>query len=502
MKIRDIDVFDVRFPTSKTLAGSDAVHKSPDYSCVYVVLKTDDETCPEGYGLTFTLGRGNEIVAACVKALKRHVVDKDFDKDILQDMMNAEDHAGFYYRLCQDGQLRWLGPEKGVVAMAAGAIMNAVWDLMARRAKEPLWLFVSKMEPETLIRFIDFKHIQDFVSKKEALGILKGVRKGWKDRVARMKEKGFRAYTTSCGWLGYENDVIRAKCREALAKGHRYFKMKVGSKNPERDVERAAVIREIIGDENYLMMDANQKWGVGEAIEKMQRLQDFDPMWIEEPTSCDDVVGHQKIAQNLTRGRCGVATGEACANKVLFKQLLQLDAIRYCQIDSCRVAGVGEILAILLMCAKKGVKVCPHAGGVGLCEYVRHLAMIDYVVFNPNDAPDRICESVDDAEGYFYDPVRHIRTDDGLFYRAPELCGYARMKPEVVRKHLFPFGPVWRSDPKGQAAAREMTEDARKTLANGGGAGSCRSGSLVVVVLCSLAAAVALSSMPRGWVRK
>ena len=260
MKITAVTTHDVRFPTSADLSGSDAVHKDPDYSCVYVVVSTDDPSCPEGYGLTFTLGRGNEIVASCVKALSYLLVGKDFDQDIVKDMMNVDDHKGFYYQICQEGQLRWLGPEKGVVALAAGAIMNAVWDIMARRAGKPLWEYVCDMEPAELIQYIDFKHIDDFVTKEEALKLLTSNRTGWQERKQQMKDQGFRAYTTSCGWLGYSLDVVRAKCRESLAEGHQYFKMKVGSRDIQDDLKRAAVIREEIGDDLFLMMDANQKW--------------------------------------------------------------------------------------------------------------------------------------------------------------------------------------------------------------------------------------------------
>ena len=484
-----MEVDDVRFPTSKTLAGSDAVHKDPDYSCVYVTLHTDDPRTPRGYGLTFTLGRGNEVVKACVRALESHVVGKDFETEIWKDMMQVKDHAGFYYRVTQDGQLRWLGPEKGVIAMASGALLNAVWDLKCRSVGKPLREYVAEMEPEELVKLIDFKHIQDFVSREDALDVLRRVRPGWQDRVKTMKTKGFRAYTTSCGWLGYPENVVREKCRESLSKGHRYFKMKVGSSDVEDDVKRASWIREEIGDENVLMMDANQKWGtflslslvsksnlthvqnirragVNDAIENMKRLAKFRPIWIEEPTNCDDVLGHAKIANALRDTTCGVATGEACSNKVLFKQLLQSQAIKYCQIDSCRVSGVSEILAILLMAAVAKVKVCPHAGGVGLCEYVRHLAMIDFVCFNPLDEEDRVCESVIDANGYFDEPCEFRETGkDGLFYVAPKLKGYARMKPAVLRAHNFPFGHVWSKEQKGTRCRKALLQDAVGVIA-------------------------------------
>ncbi len=494
MKITGVTTHDLRFPTSKDLAGSDAVHKDPDYSCVYVILHTDDDVVPRGYGLTFTLGRGNEVVAACVKALEHHLVGADFDADIVDGMMDAEDHRGFYYRLCQDGQLRWIGPEKGAIAMACGAIMNAVWDLMARRAHKPLWLMVAEMAPERLVDLIDFKHIADYVTKEEALALLRRVRPGWEQRVARMNQIGFRAYTTSCGWLGYPEDVVRAKCKASLAEGHQHFKMKVGSKDVQDDVTRAGWIREEIGPDHMLMMDANQKWNVDRAVENMKILAraPFKPIWIEEPTNCDDVVGHATIARALESvegGVCGVATGEACANKVLFKQLLQLKAVRYCQIDSCRVSGVNEILSILLMAAKAGVKVCPHAGGVGLCEYVRHLCMIDFVCFNPKDEPDRVCESVTDAEGYFYDPCEFNRREDGIFYRPATLPGYVQFREDVLVEYAFPHGPVWRQEEKGQKVMADMVREAELVLQRSGKSRERAQGMVTAVAVAAAAIA-------------
>ena len=289
------------------------------------------------------------------------------------------DLVAFQRRLTQDGQLRWIGPEKGALAMACGAVLNAAWDLAARRAGLPLWEFVASLEPEALVEMIDLKHLSDVVTKDAALAFLKKKRPGWQKRVAEMKRDGYPAYTTSAGWLGYPEAKVRALCREYVAAGHRYFKMKVGSPDPADDVMRARAIREEIGDDRVLMMDANQKWDVPEAIANMRQLAAFRPLWIEEPTHCDDVVGHREIARALRPLGVGVATGEVAQNKVIFKQLLQEDAIEFCQIDSCRIAGPSEIFAVLLMAAMKNVKVCPHAGGVGLCEYVRHLSMIDYV---------------------------------------------------------------------------------------------------------------------------
>ena len=386
--------------------------------------------------------------------------------------MDEEDHRGFYYQLTQEGQLRWLGPEKGVVGMAAGAIVNAVWDIMARLANKPLWELIAEMEPRELLKFIDFKHIADYVSREEALALLEQVRPGWQERVQRMKDVGFRAYTTSCGWLGYPEDVVRRKCKESLAEGHKYFKMKVGSRDVADDIKRAQWIREEIGEDLTLMMDANQKWNVDTAVANMKELiAAARPIWIEEPTNCDDVVGHAKIAQDLAKvrgGMCGVATGEAACNKIIFKQLLQLEAIRYCQIDSCRVAGVNEILSILLMAAKAKVKVCPHAGGVGLCEYVRHLCMVDFVCFNPVDEQDRICESITDSKGYFYDPVVMQKNDDGLFYKPAIAPGYAQMKEKTVADYVFPHGPVWRGEEKARLPRKRQVEEAEAVLAREG----------------------------------
>ena len=467
------------------------------------MLHTDDPVHTKGYGLTFTLGRGNEVVAACVKALEHHLIGADFDKDILANMMDAEDHRGFYYRLCQDGQLRWIGPEKGAIAMACGAIMNAVWDLMARRKEKPLWLFIAEMPPAQLVELIDFKHIEDFVTKEEALALLQKVRPGWQKRVEHMKSVGFRAYTTSCGWLGYSEEVVRQKCRESLAEGHQHFKMKVGSKNVADDVERAGWIREEIGPTRMLMMDANQKWNVDEAVKNMKILAQtpFRPIWIEEPTNCDDVVGHATVARALEKvenGVCGVATGEACSNKVLFKQLLQLKAIRYCQIDACRVAGVNEILAILLMSAKAGVKVCPHAGGVGLCEYVRHLCMVDFICFNPTDEKDRVCESITDGKGYFYDPIKFNKRKDGLYYLPALAPGYAQFKEQVLDEYLFPHGPVWRHEEKGQKVIKEMVEHAKIVLERNGQGWNGRSAITTATVQVALVAAAAAAAVV-GW---
>jgi len=431
-------VVDWRFPTSLHSDGSDAVHKDPDYSCVYIILETDTDL--EGYGLTFTLGRGNEVICKMCESLEHLVVGKDLEVDILPDLM------GFSRTLTQDGQLRWIGPEKGVLSMACGAILNGIWDMWTRKEGKPLWEFVCEMEPETLNNLIDYKHLSDVITKEEGLALLKKVRPGWEARVKEMKDDGFPAYTTSAGWLGYPEDKIRALCKEYLALGHRYFKMKVGSEDPEDDIMRAKAIREEIGDDNFLMMDANQKWDVPEAIENMKKLAVYKPLWIEEPTNCDDIVGHREIAKALAPFGVGVATGEVAQNKIIFKQLLQEDAIEFCQIDSCRIAGPSEIFSVLLMAAHKGVKVCPHAGGVGLCEYVRHLSMIDYVVF-AGDLTGRICESTTHLHEFFEDPVDFKpMPDNTIRYIAPKAPGFAKMVSTSVGEWVFPHGTSW-ADP-------------------------------------------------------
>lgn len=432
--VLSLDVIDWRYPTSLNSDGSDAVHKDPDYSCVYVVLKCDDGSV--GYGLTFTLGRGNEVVAKMCESLAPLVVGRDMDA-ILEDPM------AFSRELTQDGQLRWIGPEKGVLAMACGAVLNAVWDLWARRAGKPLWEFVCEMEPSQLVELIDFKHLSDVITKEEGLALLERRRPGWRGRLEEMKARGYPAYTTSAGWLGYPEDKVRALCREYLAQGHRYFKMKVGSPDPDDDVARAAAIRDEIGPDNFLMMDANQKWDVPEAIDQMRKLAVYKPLWIEEPTNCDDVVGHRAIAAALKPLGVGVATGEVAQNKIVFKQLLQENAIEFCQIDSCRVAGPSEILSVLLMAAKFDVKVCPHAGGVGLCEYVRHLSMIDYVCFS-GSLEGRVCESTTHLHEFFEDEVAFSTDAAGaLNYVAPRAAGFAKFHDAALADWAFPHGACW-----------------------------------------------------------
>ena len=426
MKITNITVRDIRFPTSANQDGSDALNQG-DYSATYVVLDTG--TGLEGHGLTFTNGRGNEIVVAAVHALKHHVIGRRLD-DIVADMRSL------YRDLTMDKQLRWLGPEKGILHMATGALLNAVWDLWAKREQKPMWKHLVDLSPEQLVSTIDFSYITDVLTPDEAIAMLRSRRSGIEAREAEMRAEGYPAYTTSTGWLGYPDDKVRRLCREAIGQGWTAFKMKVGP-NLEDNIRRAAIMREEIGPDRKLMMDANQCWDVDEAIVQMKALARFEPWWIEEPTSPDDVLGHARIAREIAP--IAVATGEVCQNRVMFKQLLQADAIRYVQVDSCRMGGVNEALAVMLMANKFQKPVCPHAGGVGLCEYVQHLSIFDYVAVS-GSLEHRVCEYVDHLHEHFVDPciARNAR------YVTPLRPGYSiDLKPQSIVDYEFPAGRVW-----------------------------------------------------------
>jgi L-fuconate dehydratase len=420
---------DVRFPTSENLDGSDAMNQAPDYSAAYVVLETDSPEGLEGHGLTFTIGRGNELCVAAIEALAPLVVGETLESF-------AGDMGAFWRRITGDSQLRWLGPEKGVIHLATAAVVNAVWDLYAKSEGKPLWKLLVDMSPEEIVSCIDFRYTTDAITPEEALDILRENEPTKAAREEEMLRDGFPAYTTSTGWLGYDDEKLRRLCREAVRAGWTHFKMKVGT-NTEDDVRRAALIREEIGPKRKLMMDANQVWDVDESIENMQRLKEFDPWWIEEPTSPDDVLGHARIARAVAP--VGVATGEHCQNRVVFKQFLQAEAISFCQIDACRLGGVNEVLSVLLMAKKFGVPVCPHAGGVGLSEYVQHLSIFDYVYVSAS-LESRILEYVDHLHEHFFDPVR---IQNGR-YMPPEMPGYSiEMKPESLIQFEFPVGRVW-----------------------------------------------------------
>ncbi len=429
--ITDVVAKDIRFPTSKSLDGSDAMNPDPDYSATYVILKTNHPRGLEGHGLTFTIGRGNELCVAAVHSLSYLIKGKSLES--LTSNMGA-----FWKMITGDSQLRWLGPEKGVIHLATAAIVNAVWDLYAKNESKPLWKLLSDMTPEQLVSCIDFTYITDAVTPKEAIAMLTAMAPSKAQRVAYLNEHGYPAYTTSAGWLGYSDEKIRRLCREAKAEGWKHVKMKVGS-DLQDDIRRARIIREEIGPDLYLMMDANQKWNVDDAIANMKELAQFNPWWIEEPTSPDDVLGHATIRKAISPIK--VATGEHCQNRVIFKQLMQAKAIDFCQIDSARLGGVNEILGVLLMAAKFKIPVCPHAGGVGLCEYVQHLSTFDFIAIT-GSTDNRLIEYVDHLHEHFLDPVK---VNNGS-YRLPQLPGYSiEMKSQSLKDYEFPIGSAWNS---------------------------------------------------------
>jgi L-fuconate dehydratase len=428
-QIKTLEALDLRFPTSRTQAGTDAMHPDPDYSAAYVILRTDDGR--EGHGLTFTIGRGNELCVAAIEALGHLVIGQRLEHI-------TGDFAGFWRRLASDSQLRWLGPEKGVIHLALAAIVNAVWDLYAKVEAKPLWKLLSDMTPRQLVACIDFRYITDALTPEEAVSMLERLAPTKADRAAELLRVGYPAYTTSAGWIGYSDDGIRQLCRDARLDGWTHFKVKVGGR-PEDDARRVALVRDEIGAECRLMVDANQQWDVNQAIERVRALATYDLWWIEEPTSPDDVLGHATIARAVRP--IGVATGEHCANRVIFKQLLQAGAIDFCQIDSCRLGGVNENLAVILLAAKFGVPVCPHAGGVGLCEYVQHLSMFDFIAVT-GTMEGRVIEYVDHLHEHFEDPVVIRRGR----YLAPTKPGYSiTIRPESRLMHRYPEGAVWAS---------------------------------------------------------
>jgi len=427
--ITELAVIDVRFPTSRTLDGSDAMNPDPDYSAAYVVLRTDAGDGLEGHGLTSTIGRGTEVVVAAAEALRPLVVGRSVGA------LEA-DLGGFWRDLVGDSQLRWIGPEKGAIHLATAAVVNAVWDLVAKRAGLPVWRLLSGMSPAEIVALVDFRYLTDALTPTEAFELLVRAVPGRAGREAALLRDGYPAYTTSVGWLGYDDDKVRRLCREALAEGWTRFKMKVGADLAD-DVRRIAIIRDEIGPDLMLAIDANQRWDVGTAIEWMKHLAPFDPYWIEEPTSPDDILGHAAIARAVAPIR--VATGEHVHNRIMFKQFMAADALSICQIDAARLGGVNEVVAVLLLAAKFGVTVCPHAGGVGLCELVQHLSAFDYIAVS-GALEGRMIEYVDHLHEHFLDPVV-IR--DGR-YRLPTRPGYsAEMDPESLARYRFPDGPAW-----------------------------------------------------------
>ncbi|MFO0790537.1 MAG: enolase C-terminal domain-like protein [Pirellulales bacterium] len=429
LTLRDFDVLDIRFPTSESLAGSDAMHAAPDYSAAYVILRTNQPGL-EGHGLTFTLGRGTELCVAAAKYFCNKLAGVSLESI-------TSDFAAFWQSLVADDQLRWVGPEKGVIHLATAAVINAIWDLWAKAAGKPLWKLLADMPAEQLISTIDFSYLAEVLTPAEAITILKANDSTRADREAELCRTGFPAYTTSTGWLGYSDEKITHLVREGLAAGWNHFKIKVGV-NLEDDRRRAALVRREIGPTRKLMVDANQRWDVREAIANIRALAEFDPWWVEEPTSPDDVVGHAEIAKAVAPIR--IATGEMCQNRITFKQLMQLDAIRFCQLDSCRLGGVNECLAVMLLAKRFGIPVCPHAGGVGLCEYVNHLIMVDYIRIGAS-LENRVAEYVDHLHEHF----EHPAVIQNAHYMPPTAPGYgATMHADSLREFQFPDGSMWR----------------------------------------------------------
>ncbi len=421
--IRSMRVRDVRFPTSQALDGSDAMNPDPDYSAAYVVLETDVPGL-EGHGLTFTIGRGNDIVCAAIHAMQHLVAGLDLD-------WIAADMGRFWRHVTSDSQLRWIGPDKGAIHLATGAVVNAVWDLWAKAEGKPVWQLVADMSPEEIVRLIDFRYITDCITPEEALALLRERAIGKDARRAELLADGYPSYTTSAGWLGYEDAKLRRLVREAVDAGFSHIKLKVGRDLPD-DIRRLRIAREELGSGRHLMIDANQVWDVDQALAWLPRLAFAKPWFIEEPTSPDDIAGHRRIREAM-KGSMQVATGEMCQNRIMFKQFIVGGALDVVQIDACRLGGVNEVLAVMLMAAKHGLKVCPHAGGVGLCEYVQHLSMIDWLCI-AGTREGRVIEYVDHLHEHFVDPC----VMRGAAYMPPTRPGYSiEMKPASLERYLF-----------------------------------------------------------------
>ncbi|MEU5095134.1 L-fuconate dehydratase [Streptomyces sp. NPDC020996] len=431
-RITAVDTYDVRFPTSRELDGSDAMNPDPDYSAAYVVLRTDAGDGLEGHGFTFTIGRGNDVQVAAIRALRPHLVGRSVDELCADPGTLSRDLIG-------DSQLRWLGPEKGVMHMAIGAVVNAAWDLAAKRAGQPLWRLLAHADPEWLVSQVDFRYIADALTPEEALALLREGRAGLADRESVLLERGYPGYTTSPGWLGYPDEKLTRLAKQAVADGFTQIKLKVGA-DLDDDIRRLRTARAAVGDGVRIAIDANQRWNVAEAVEWTTALAGFDPYWIEEPTSPDDVLGHATVRAAVAPVK--VATGEHVQNRIVFKQLLQAGAVDVLQIDAARVGGVNENLAILLLAAKFGVPVCPHAGGVGLCELVQHLSMFDYLALS-GTTEDRVIEYVDHLHEHFTTPV--VMREG--HYTAPLAPGFsATMRPESITAYRYPDGTFWAAD--------------------------------------------------------
>ena len=429
--ISALETFDIRFPTSRELDGSDAMNMDPDYSAAYIVLRTDDPSGLCGHGFAFTIGRGNDVQTSACAALRHLVVGRKVG-DVINDL------GAFARSLTNDSQLRWLGPEKGVIHMAIGAVVNAAWDMAARQAGKPVWRLIADMNPEQIVDLIDFRYISDALTPAEALAILRAAEPGKPERIATLNSLGYPAYTTSPGWLGYSDEKLARLARQAVNDGFRTIKLKVGL-NMEDDLRRCGIARQAIGPGVALAIDANQRWDVGPAVDWLNQLAPFNVAWAEEPTSPDDILGHGHIRRAVAPLR--ISTGEHTQNRVMFKQLFQAHAVDLIQIDAARVGGVNENLAILLMAKKFGVPVFPHAGGVGLCELVQHLAMADYVAIS-GSMEDRAIEFADHLHEHFLDPVRIRRGR----YEVPAAAGFsAEMRPESLERYRFPNGVEWKT---------------------------------------------------------
>jgi L-fuconate dehydratase len=421
-RITGLRTLDIRFPTSAKLDGSDAMNPDPDYSAAYVILDTDTDGL-EGHGLTFTIGRGNEIVCAAIRALAPRVVGLELD-------WIRENPGRVWRHVTGDSQLRWIGPDKGAIHLATGAVVNAVWDLWAKVAGKPLWRLVGEMTPEEIVRCIDFRYITDCITPEEALDFLTDAARGKDERLGHLLTHGYPCYTTSAGWLGYSDDKLRRLARLAVDSGFNHIKLKVG-RDLADDIRRLTIVREVMGPDRRLMIDANQVWEVGQAIAWLGQLKFANPWFIEEPTSPDDVEGHRKIRDAVAPML--IATGEMCQNRILFKQFIMRGAIDIVQIDSCRLGGVNEILAVMLMAARYDLPVCPHAGGVGLCEYVQHLSMIDYLAIS-GTMQDRVIEYVDHLHEHFLDPCEVV----DAAYLPPKQPGFSiTMRPESLAQYEF-----------------------------------------------------------------
>ena len=420
-RITGLRTHDLRFPTSQSLDGSDAMNPDPDYSAAYVVLATDGDF--EGHGLTFTIGRGNDICCRAIEAMTHLLVGLELD-------WIKEDPGRFWRHVTGDSQLRWIGPDKGAMHLATGAVVNAVWDLWAKEAGKPVWRLVAEMSPEEIVRIVDFRYLTDALTPEEALEILRHAEPGKAERIATLEREGYACYTTSAGWLGYSDEKLRRLCQEAVDQGFSHVKMKVG-RDLGDDIRRLTIAREVLGPDRYMMIDANQVWEVGQAIDWVRALAFAKPYFIEEPTSPDDIAGHRTIREAVAPVK--VATGEMCQNRIVFKQMIAGGAIDIVQIDACRMGGLNEVLAVLLMAAKYGLPVWPHAGGVGLCEYVQHLSMIDYVAVS-GTKDGRVIEYVDHLHEHFLEPC----LIENAAYMPPKLPGFSiEMKPESIAEYQY-----------------------------------------------------------------